>query len=49
LINGGGHYNRLQSKASINGDLTKVVVLPASVNQTGKRKKKKKKTHGQAR
>jgi hypothetical protein len=31
--------------ASINGDLTEAVVLPVSVNQTGKTKKENK-THG---
>jgi len=40
-IYGGGYYNRLQLKASINGDLIETVVFPASINQIEKQKKKK--------
>ena len=32
MLNGGGHYNRLQSKVTVNPDFTEAVALPAMVN-----------------
>jgi hypothetical protein len=32
MVNGGGHCNRLQSKVTVNHDLTEAVALPVSVN-----------------
>jgi len=33
MLNGGGHYNRLQSKVTVNRDFTEAVAMPASVNR----------------
>jgi len=32
MLNGGRHYNRLQSKVTVNRDFKKAVALPATVN-----------------
>ena len=32
MLNGGGHYNRLQSKVTVNRDFTEAVALPTSIN-----------------
>ena len=32
MVNGGGHCNHLQSKVTVNRDLTETVALPISVN-----------------